>query len=241
MEMQDAETLGEGNSSFGISTSLGLNTSELFLDSMKALKFETTSWAPIETHFKTGIGENFDFGVSLWNSSLLSAFRFQNNTSYYDIGANVNFKFRMTPPLSVRNVAVQIGFIGQVAGREKGDDYWKYTTYGVAPGIIYSRTLRSNDTPDSGLVHKYIGHYIKSLYAGLKTYFLFTDVRTFTVAVPIEKQILEYPIIYDAYVGVSVEYEKFTHLELHGVFVKDPHDGTIELIPHLGLGTKILF
>ncbi len=241
MGLEDAETLGEGNSSIGLSTSVGMSTVELYLDSTRNLKSETTSWAPIEAHFQTGIREDVDLGVSLWNSSLLSIFRFRNNTSYYDIGMNVNFKYRLTPPMFKRNVAVSVSFIGQLAGYEKGDDYWNYRTFGIAPGIIYSRNVRIVEMPDSRVMHKRLFHVVKSFYAGLKTYFIFTDIKTFTVALPAEIRLTGYPIIYDTYVGISFGYKNFTYLEVHGVFMKNPHDGVTELAPYVGMGTKFLF
>ncbi|TAK65373.1 MAG: hypothetical protein EPO24_02615 [Bacteroidetes bacterium] len=241
LELQDAETLGEGNSSIALGSSLGLDIKSIFIDSLSSREGESYSWVPIEAHFQTGVRENMDVGVSLWNSSLLSVFRFKQRASYYDVGMALNAKYRMTPQAARRNVAFSVSLMGQLAGYSQGDDYWNYRTAAIAPGIFYSNRVKMAPQPVDSSKKGLLSDVIITLYAGLKTYFIVSDIKRYSVALPTEMKDTKFFILYDPFVGITAGEDKIYYLEAHVIIMKHPYNGATGVYPSIGMGGKIIF
>jgi hypothetical protein len=154
---------------------------------------------------------------------------------------NVNFKYRITDSLSKRNIAFTLAILGQLADYRKVHDYWNYHTYGIVLGVVYSKSVRGYNSTANSALYNTLARWVQTLYAGFKTYFLYTDIKSFTVSKPFEVQIQNTPILFDPYLGISAGYNQETYFEMHGIFFHNPYLKKNEFVPFIGIGTKFTF
>ncbi len=155
-EYQDAETLGSGNGAltFGI--------------------------LPPEGRFQFPLSESTDAGISLWSFNILNP-----KNGDRDIGIKLGLKHSLSEKSAKSKWALITNIFGYNAsfsitgfidspGVLETD---KYSAFGVSPGIIFSYRINEKS---KDLSHYSVSFFenLKSLYAGLKINYLYSDAES---------------------------------------------------------------
>ena len=170
-ELQDAETLGNGNSELYLNMPYVPNPSVLYSKpDSNSLSF-TPSLLPFELGLRSGISSRSDIGISCWSGSLATAtlvglaeglanYDYNDEEEDYedddewvnivdhglgfDFGVKFYWKYRITDPRDKVQIAVVFNLSGYYAGAKPqngGVEYHSISCGGFSPALIFSNKI----------------------------------------------------------------------------------------------------